>query len=178
MKTRQLYKILLVSILALGLLLTMAWTLTSAENPEVVLLYTQKSQYPDFAFRLSSTPLALISFIQTGHKALSLLPANRQNIESAFAHARFVIIGTHGMDGGILTDEGEWIGPDARLSPKMKLVYFGSCYFGKNRKLWEGKFPNAKVIGYDQLTYPSVGWKYLVFESWRDFLLLAKSQSN
>lgn len=161
-----------VSIGILGCSLGIGMYLTYSERPEVILLHTQKSEYPDFAFRISSIPLAVATFLKSGHRAFSVLPATRQNIESSLANAKVVIVGTHGVGGGIFTDEGGWIGPDGIINSSMRLIYFGSCYFGEKRNQWIAKFPNAKVIGYDQLTHPSVGWRYLVFQAWRDLFNL------
>jgi hypothetical protein len=168
MKILRLRRLIGLVLTFLMLLFGFSSWITSSEKPEVILLYTQKSKFPDFAFRFSSIPLALASYFHLGRRAFAVLPASRENIESSLSNAVVVVIGTHGNNGGILTDEGGWIGPDTFVNSSMKLIYFGTCYFGESRSRWQAKFPNAKVIGFDQLTYPSLGWKYLVFQSWRD----------
>jgi len=35
-------------------------------------------------------------------------------------------------------------------------------------KLFELKLPNSKIVAYAGKTSPFTGWKYLVFDSWRD----------
>lgn len=143
-----------------------------ADEPEVVLIYTQKSKYPTFLFRLGSVPLALASLYQLGRNKFAVLHAHHSNVEISLKEARFLVLGVHGVDGGIMSDDGEWIGPSKLINPHLKHVYFGSCSFGKRRKDWQKMFPNGKVIGHDELTSPTEGAKYLLFNSWRDLLAL------
>jgi hypothetical protein len=145
-------------------------SLMNAGDPRVVFIYTQKEKIPDIAFKVSSVPLAIASYLKLGTKAFALYPATAENIERALLNVEFLVIGTHGIDGMVYSDEKALIGPMQTPNPKMRSVYFGSCYFGTKRQAWETMFPNARVIGYDTKTYKSTGWLYLVFESWKDLL--------
>ena len=139
-------------------------------NPKSILIYTQKSNYPNIVLKISSLPLAFASLLKFKSKSFAALPSTRLNIEWSLKNAKFLIIGTHGRNGGLITDDGGWIGPDNQINNKLKLAYFGTCYFGDKRSKWQLKFPKAKLIGYDKLTYPWDGWQYLALQSWIDLL--------
>lgn len=144
--------------------------LMSAKDPKIVLIYTQKEIIPDIAFKISSVPLALASYIKYRSVEFAALPATTQNIETALSEAEFVVVGTHGWNGMLYSDEGAYIGPTKTSNFKMRSIYFGSCYFGTMRKKWEDMLPNAQVMGHDNETYQITGWMYLVFKSWIDLL--------
>jgi hypothetical protein len=144
--------------------------LMNAKNPSVVLLYTRNEKIPDIAFKLSSVPLALSSYIKFGEPRFAAIPATANNIETAIYRGEFVVIGTHGSNGMVVSDDNSLIGPAKVINPKMKNIYFGSCYFGSQRKSWEAMFPNARVIGYEAETDRTTGWRYLFFRSWIDLL--------
>ncbi len=144
----------------------------NSENPKVVLLYTQNEAYPDLAFKVSSIPLAVASALKMGISRFAVLPATYTNLESTMDSAEFIVVGAHGDEGGVITDEGFYFGPGGNVNGNVRHIYFGSCYFGQKRALWEAKFPNAKVIGFESLTSQMTGWRYLFLESWMDLLKL------
>lgn len=140
----------------------------SSKQPKVVLVYTQKEPIPDIVFKISSIPLALASYIKFGSVVFAAIPATDKNILRSLSEAEFVVVGTHGWDGRLYSDDRSWIGPSKTPNLKMREIYFGSCFFGAKRKAWEAMFPNAIVSGYDSETYQVTGWIYLVFKSWID----------
>ncbi len=143
-----------------------------SENPKVVLLYTQNEVYPDLAFKVSSIPLAIASALKMGLSKFATLPATYENLETTLNKAEFIVVGAHGDEGGVITDEGFYFGPGGKVNGNVRHIYFGSCYFGQKRALWQRRFPNARLIGYESLTYPMTGWRYLFLESWIDLLKL------
>ena len=166
------HRFILSFVVLFGLCGVIGWSNSKpSERPRVVFFYTSHSPYPEFVFRLSGFPLALASLIKFGPHQFSMTHATWKNVKKAMQDAEFVVIGSHGYNGGILTDEGGLLEPlHIEKNVEMKHVYFGSCYFGKRRLEWQQRFPNAKILGYDDLTYPAVGWRYLVFNSWWDLL--------
>jgi len=135
----------------------------------VRLVIIDKTTIPRAAFALSSIPLAVASYIKYGRLAFAMVPAVSSAVEAAFRDADFLVVGTHGINGGIALDDGRWMSPaDVKPNTGLKHIYFGSCYLGELRDEWQAKYPTATIIGYDDATDPMTGWIYLVFRSWRD----------
>lgn len=146
--------------------------LMSADNAKVTLLYTTKEPIPNIAFELGSVPLSIASLIKYGSRSFELLPATSPNLEKALAKSEFLVIGTHGSDGFIFSDEKRGYGPPQTPNPNTKFIYFGSCYFGAKRAELQRSFPNAKLIGQDGLAYQSASALYLFFVAPVDLLRL------
>jgi len=91
--------------------------------------------------------------------------SDQKSLNQAFQNAEHIVIGAHGNEDGLLTEDDSILSPEPPIYKKPRFIYFGSCYLGKSQKLWEKKFPNAEIRSTDQLYHPIEGWFYLMFKA-------------
>lgn len=144
--------------------------LMDARDPKVALVATTKDWVPDIAFEVASIPLAIASLIKYRRREFALLPATAANLEKTLGGSEFLIVGVHGFDGFIYSEEKKKIAPPVRTNFAMRHIYFGSCYFGARRSEWQRSFPNANLIGHDGETYATTSGFYLFFKAPLDLL--------
>ena len=144
--------------------------LMDAKDAPVQFLYTQRYGFSDFLFKMSAAPLALSAFFFYGKPSLSVLPITSASLYDAFSKTEFLVIGTHGEDGNIITDDNVWVGPPVQRHSQLRFIYFGSCNLGLKIEAWQKAFPSAIIRAYYRVIYPVEGWRYLYFQSWMDLM--------
>lgn len=159
--------IVILSVFSIGFLM-------ESSSGKVYYLYTLKYPYPEWLFKVSAVPMAITSFVKYRARVFTATPLTSESWKKGIAEGDFIVVGTHGEDGGFLTDDEKWIYPKDDIYTHVSFLYFGVCEVGHRKTVWQAMFPNARIKSSEGLYYPREGARYMLLQSSRDLWSIEK----
>lgn len=139
--------------------------LMDADGAPVYFLYSLKYWYPDFLYKVGTTPLAVTARILYGRPAVKAAPISEKMVQEAFEKGEFIIIATHGEQGRFQTNEETWISPTGKVYSQVRYLHLIVCEAALQFKKWRKQFPNAYIKSYSGIFYSNDGIPYILFDA-------------
>ncbi len=126
------------------------------ERPgQVYMLYENVDRFPRWLFTAAFYRASKAAIARHGEGSVVVLRLSEETIARALREGRFIFIGSHGRQQGLLL-KGGYV-PPARVAameknPGLQYVYLTSCDSGAQKEAWESAMAPAEVVTYPRLT--------------------------